>query len=905
MTLPSNLNKHTYIGNGLQTAWPFTFPIFSSSDIKVYLTNVSSEVVEEVTSNYTVDIDNSQVTYPVSGTALTSEYKITLLRVVGITQETSLINQGAFLPKVIEKALDKLTAISQQLDEEMERSVKVAIGSSTAPDELIAELKADVASAATSAASASNSAVVAAEVLSETQAVAQTVADDTVEAASAQLQGYVDTAETAKNEAANSANEAKTAAESVQSYIGHVSDTDNPHETTAAQVGSYTKEETNAAIENALSVPAVPGLTNYIASGLNVHAGAGLQVIVDSGRAAIAEKSLDIPAEIPVSLSARMASLLYLKGDKTVGKIDAALPPVDAYTVARWEFSNWDGVSPIPNSAVGVNGNTIAVANALTKSGTVNRVDGYVGYAAQGDGSTGYLVSANSAGFPAASQEKEIDIVFMPKTLSGTRIIANYGGASTAMYTFYTIGTRLNISDGNTAIDTNFDFEAGKTYLFSILGSPTNIYYFYINGSLVYTSTAYFTGSTVGAMYLSRSVFAGTGYNDCTFQYVQIRNKMRSPAELGAIANALLFPYQYQAPAGSYPTILAADQAMAWHEWRFDETSGTAVADSAGTANGTAVGTTIVDSEIGKARKFTGVQSDVINVGSWTWAAYHTVIAKYTPLNLNNPYPSLLGNFNGSSGGIYSISNDGGGKMAVYNGAWSIFTNLSPQVGVSNFAAFSVGGGSITGYTSPMNFQTLAFTPNTAVTANLEIGDGGATGVTNNCFNGTIDYLLYIPRALSQYEISLIYDALMHTTTKDIRSILPADDIVCAKVRTGSAGVLEIDKTYGIGRREGAVGGNRRVFLGFKYFSGATTIKWENPFGTRKIETYFTYALDAIGTGECKMMGEFNDGGVEYGLRNYGDSSGKIIAYVGAKAIIVNNVWQTSGFIGCYAEVIE
>lgn len=695
MTLPSNLNKHTYVGNGLQTAWPFTFPIFSSSDIKVYLTNVSTEIVSEVTSNYSVDIDNSQVTYPVSGTALTSDYKLTILRVVGITQETSLINQGAFLPKVIEKALDKLTAISQQLDEGMERSVKVQIGSSTDPDNLIAELKADAASAASSAVSASNSAEVAAEVLSETQTVAQTVADETVEAASAQLQSYVNTAETAKNEAANSANEAKAAAESVQSYIGHVSDTDNPHETTAAQVGSYTKAETDAAIGAALSVPAVPGLTNYIASGLNVHAGTGLQVIVEPGRAAIAEKSLDITAEIPIGLSARMASLLYLKGDKTVGKIDAALSPVDAYTVARWDFSGWDGVSPIPNSAVGVNGNTIAVANSLTKSGTVSRVDGEIGYAAQGDGSTGKFVSANYTGFPIGTVEREIQVRYTAGVSGTLRMILFYGATTTSNGILIGVNTNGNLMIGDMAAnyDTGLLLDQGKTYYIVLTYNGTSFTVF-VDGAKIYSLAVAI--NTTNAVLNLLTTLAGWSYGNGAIHSIDIRNKMHTAAETADSAQRLLIPCRYYSDA----------------------------------------------------------------------------------------------------------------SKPDYN---------------------------------------------------------------------------------------------------DIRNVLPSNAVAIVKVRTSSSAVSETDKTYGIGRREGAVGGNRRQFLGWKYYSGQMALKWDNPFGTRRIKTYYTWAQDANGTSECDVEPFYYSGSSFYGLQaGVNTQASRILIASGLNGVTYfNGIWQTSGYIGCYVEVIE
>lgn len=165
MTLPSNLNKHTYVGNGLQKDWPYTFPIFSTngSEIQLYLTNIATGMATQISSNYSIDVNNKNVTYPLSGAALTSDSKITLLRVVPITQEIDLPNGGAYFPKTIEGGFDKQTAISQQLDERISRTLTIPIGSNATGDSIINDVLQASANAVLSkneaAASASQAAV--------------------------------------------------------------------------------------------------------------------------------------------------------------------------------------------------------------------------------------------------------------------------------------------------------------------------------------------------------------------------------------------------------------------------------------------------------------------------------------------------------------------------------------------------------------------------------------------------------------------------------------------------------------------------------------------------------------------------------------------------------------------------
>jgi hypothetical protein len=79
--------------------------------------------------------------------------QIILLRVVNITQDVDLVNGGAFYAETIETSLDKLTAITQQLDEEVARSFKWSpahTGEETDPATFIISLNESVAAAALS-----------------------------------------------------------------------------------------------------------------------------------------------------------------------------------------------------------------------------------------------------------------------------------------------------------------------------------------------------------------------------------------------------------------------------------------------------------------------------------------------------------------------------------------------------------------------------------------------------------------------------------------------------------------------------------------------------------------------------------------------------------------------------------
>jgi hypothetical protein len=127
MTIASDLNKHTYEGNGATTEWPYTFTIFNPSDIQVIITDSNgTDVILD--SGFAVDEYNSLVIYPHPvGDPLTNTEKITLNRKLPITQETSLPNAGPYFAKTVETAFDRATIIAQQLQEQIDRTLKLAI----------------------------------------------------------------------------------------------------------------------------------------------------------------------------------------------------------------------------------------------------------------------------------------------------------------------------------------------------------------------------------------------------------------------------------------------------------------------------------------------------------------------------------------------------------------------------------------------------------------------------------------------------------------------------------------------------------------------------------------------------------------------------------------------------------
>jgi len=131
MTISSETRKTSAFTSG--TALPFTFKIFDTSEAYVVeqdtVTGIETLLVE--TTDYTVALNADQNSNP-GGTVtllstIVSGTQVVVSSLVLYKQSTHLKNQGGFYPEVINDALDKITILSQQLKEEIDRSLKFPI----------------------------------------------------------------------------------------------------------------------------------------------------------------------------------------------------------------------------------------------------------------------------------------------------------------------------------------------------------------------------------------------------------------------------------------------------------------------------------------------------------------------------------------------------------------------------------------------------------------------------------------------------------------------------------------------------------------------------------------------------------------------------------------------------------
>lgn len=117
--------KKVYLGNGLTREWSYDFPLPDVSYMEVWLSEGEFSPVR-LFDGYTVDRASCRVVYPTDPDipALPVGHKLILLRNIPITQPVELPNQqGRFLAKNTEAALDRATMQIQQLYEMLDRAV--------------------------------------------------------------------------------------------------------------------------------------------------------------------------------------------------------------------------------------------------------------------------------------------------------------------------------------------------------------------------------------------------------------------------------------------------------------------------------------------------------------------------------------------------------------------------------------------------------------------------------------------------------------------------------------------------------------------------------------------------------------------------------------------------------------
>ena len=132
MTVSSTVNRISYACGGGVTSFAYPFKIFDEADLVVILRSAAGvETTLAITTEYSVDGVGEDAGGNVTTVATyAAGNTLVIKRELAILQETDYIEGGAFQANSHEDALDKGAMISQQLDEEIGRALKLAVSSS-------------------------------------------------------------------------------------------------------------------------------------------------------------------------------------------------------------------------------------------------------------------------------------------------------------------------------------------------------------------------------------------------------------------------------------------------------------------------------------------------------------------------------------------------------------------------------------------------------------------------------------------------------------------------------------------------------------------------------------------------------------------------------------------------------
>ena len=125
-------------GTGAAQTISFTFPVFAESEVKVRARNTATgvETLLTLTTHYTVSLTGTGVPNYISGSITTTsttydtygtDYSFHIYRATTETQDTDLIENDDLPADVIEARFDKLFCLFADLNEKVDRCLKIPI----------------------------------------------------------------------------------------------------------------------------------------------------------------------------------------------------------------------------------------------------------------------------------------------------------------------------------------------------------------------------------------------------------------------------------------------------------------------------------------------------------------------------------------------------------------------------------------------------------------------------------------------------------------------------------------------------------------------------------------------------------------------------------------------------------
>lgn len=143
MTISTTTIKNSYSANSSTVTFNYTFKIAADTEIEVIIrASDGTETIKSKGTHYSVtgvgNAGGGSITFVTQHTPQTNE-TVVLRRVTPLTQGLDLIENDPMPAENIETAYDKLTAISQELQEQLDRSIKVSKTSTISNPEITSD----------------------------------------------------------------------------------------------------------------------------------------------------------------------------------------------------------------------------------------------------------------------------------------------------------------------------------------------------------------------------------------------------------------------------------------------------------------------------------------------------------------------------------------------------------------------------------------------------------------------------------------------------------------------------------------------------------------------------------------------------------------------------------------------
>ena len=136
--IETTITKIQYDADGVQRRWSIPFPYADAKHISIY-TKVGEEPTVKVVDNYDIDEDDSVVIYPTVASGQEPVAAGTKIIIARETPETQLedASQVHFTSKDVERGLDKLTMITQELSTTASETMEVSADAFEAAKEAV------------------------------------------------------------------------------------------------------------------------------------------------------------------------------------------------------------------------------------------------------------------------------------------------------------------------------------------------------------------------------------------------------------------------------------------------------------------------------------------------------------------------------------------------------------------------------------------------------------------------------------------------------------------------------------------------------------------------------------------------------------------------------------------------